>query len=226
MQLGSLTLAAVSLDGLIRDDGTALHPVELGRAAVMPAGRERDRFLAGRTAIRFFAAQLLHVEPGDLMLDYSCANCGMSGAIDHGRPGYRAPTRNREVRLSLSRSGPWCLLAGTTDPAVGAVGVDLEDAARASFDGLDDVILTSTERALLKGAAAEADALRIRARLWSRKEAFLKATGSGFFREPSDVDASGGSFEGVELADVEPASLGLPTGLVAAVAVRRIGRAA
>jgi 4'-phosphopantetheinyl transferase len=222
MQLGSLTLAAVSLGGPVRDGETALHPVELGRAALMPAGPERDRFLAGRTAIRFFAAQLLGDEPRDLVLDYSCANCGLSGAIDHGRPGYRAPTRNREVRLSLSRSGPWCLLAGTTDPAVGAVGVDLEDADRASFDGLDDVILTPTERALLKDAAAEADALRMRARLWSRKEAFLKATGSGLIREPSYVDASGGSFEGVELADVDPASLGLPTRFVAAVAVRRM----
>lgn len=226
MQLGSLTLTAVSLDGQIQHDDTALHPVELGRAAVMPAGLERDRFLAGRAAIRFFAAQLLGDEPGHLVLDYSCANCGLSGAIDHGRPGYRAPTRNREVRLSLSRSGPWCLLAGTTDPAVGAVGVDLEDADRASLDGLDDVILAPTERALLKGAAAEADALRMRARLWSRKEAFLKATGSGLFREPSYVDASGASFEGVELADVDPAFLGLPTGLVAAVAVRRIARVA
>ncbi|WP_108252791.1 4'-phosphopantetheinyl transferase family protein [Planctomonas deserti] len=228
MQWGSLTLAAVRLDAPAREDTrggvTALHPVELDRAARMPSGRERDRFLGGRTALRRFAAGLLGTEPQHLLLDYACANCGLSGTVDHGRPGYRSPGGARQVRLSLSRSGPWALLAGTTDPAIGAVGVDLEDAGRAGFAGFDAVLLTPPERAALSRAdtADEAGALRMRARLWARKEAFLKATGAGLFREPSDVDASGDAFEGVEFADIDPGQLGLPAELVLAAAVRRV----
>ncbi|MFD3445175.1 4'-phosphopantetheinyl transferase family protein [Microbacteriaceae bacterium 4G12] len=231
MQWGSLTLAAVRLDASAPEDAeggiAALHPVELGRAARMPAGRERDRFLGGRTALRRFAAELLGTGPQHLLLDYTCANCGLSGAIDHGRPGYRGPGGGggREVRLSLSRSGPWGLLAGTTDPAIGAVGVDLEDAGRAGFAGFDAVLLTPSERAALSRSDSAADgagSLRMRARLWARKEAFLKATGAGLFREPSEVDASGDAFEGIDLADVDPGPLGLPAELVAATAVHRL----
>jgi 4'-phosphopantetheinyl transferase len=225
MQWGSVTLAAVRLDAVgnsIPDRVSPLHPVELARANAMPAGRERDRFLNGRIAVRRFAAELLGSRAEDLLLDYACANCGLSGAIDHGRPGYRAPAIGREVRLSLSRSGLWCLLAGTTDPAVAAVGADLEDSARAGFAGFDDVVLTPRERALLDGVADESQAATTRARLWSRKEAFLKATGAGLFREPSSVEASDDRVEGIELADLDPAALGLPAELVAAVAIRRL----
>src|SRR5829696_1473198 len=158
MRWGSLTLAAVRLDAPSADDAATLHPVELGRAAEMPAGRERDRYLAGRIALRVFAAGLLDSEPGDLVLDYACANCGLSGAIDHGRPGYRVPVAEPDVRLSLSRAGSWCLLAGTTDSSVGAVGVDLEDTARAGFAGFDDVLLAPAERALLRRAVDGSEA--------------------------------------------------------------------
>jgi 4'-phosphopantetheinyl transferase len=238
MQWGSVTLAAVRLDAVDRDGVTGgigdsvlnsipnrvfpLHPVELARANSMAVGRERDRFLNGRIAVRRFAAELLGTRAEDLLLDYACANCGLSGAIDHGRPGYRAPASGREVRLSLSRSGLWCLLAATTDPAVAAVGADLEDTARAGFAGFDEVVLTPRERALLNGVADESRASALRAQLWSRKEAFLKATGAGLFREPSSVEASDDRFEGIELADIDPAALGLPAELVAAVAIRRL----
>jgi 4'-phosphopantetheinyl transferase len=220
MRWGSLTVAAARLDAPSADAIAILHPVELGRAAELPVGRERDLFLNGRIALRVFAAGLLDSAPGDLVLDYGCANCGRSGAIDHGRPGYRVPVAERTVLLSLSRSGPWCLLAGTTDRSIGAVGVDLEDTARAGFAGFDDVLLAPAERALLGGAVDGSEVLRARARLWSRKEAFLKATGAGLFREPSDVDASGNTFEGIELTDLDLRPLGLPTGLVAALAIR------
>jgi 4'-phosphopantetheinyl transferase len=222
MRWGKLTLAAARLDASPSNGASALHPVELARAGRMPVGRERDRFLRGRIALRLFAAELLDSDPGALLLDYACANCGLSGMVDHGRPGYRAPAPGRTVRLSLSRSGDWCLFAGTTDLTIGAVGVDLEDTARASFTELDDVILAPAERALVNGAADVPEAQRMRARLWSRKEAFLKATGAGLFREPSDVDASGTSFEGIEMADIPPRPLGLPAGLVAAVAIRPV----
>ncbi len=225
MQWGSLTLGAVRLDAPSLSPtagGTGvLHPVELGRAAAMPEGPERDRFLAGRTAIRRFAADLLGAEPAALGLDYACANCGRCGPIDHGRPGYRSPAGGTTARLSLSRSGPWCVVVGTTDPAIRAVGVDLEDVGGVGFAGFDDVALTPAERSSLR-RIGEPEAQRMRARLWARKEAFLKVTGAGLFREPSDVDASGGSLEGIEWVDDDPAPLTLPPELVLAVAVARV----
>ena len=225
MQWGNLSLAAVRLDApdpAHTPGGTpALHPVELSRAAAIPHGRERDRFLAGRTAIRRLAAELLGTDPGDLALDYACPNCGRSGPVDHGRPGYRSRAGGPTARLSLSRSGPWCLLAGTTDAAVQAVGVDLEDMGRVGFAGFDDVALTPDERTALR-RVGEPEAQRMRARLWARKEAFLKATGAGLFREPSDVDASGASREGIEWVDIDHGPLRLPPEFVVAVAIRRV----
>src|SRR3712207_234534 len=135
MEWGSVSLAVVRLEDVPRHGFGSLHPIERERASTLPIESERDRFLNGRIALRAFAAELLGSDPDRLVLDYACANCGLSGAIDHGRPGYRTPTPGAVVRLSLSRSGGWCLLAGTTDTAVGALGVDLEDTAAASFPG-------------------------------------------------------------------------------------------
>jgi len=218
----ALSLAAFRLDDGGGDDA-ALHPVERRRAAALPAGMPRERFLSGRRGARLLAAGLLGVDAADLELDYACVHCGACGAVDHGRPGYRRPGDRDGVRLSLSRTGPWCLLAGTADPSVAAVGVDVDDRARMTFPGFDDVALTPAERSVLDGIRTEGEASRMRARLWSRKEAFLKATGSGLLRDPADVDVLSDSLEGIELEDLVPLPLGLPGELTAAIAVRRAG---
>jgi 4'-phosphopantetheinyl transferase len=167
-----------------------------------------------------FAAELLDTGPDDLVLDYACINCGRSGLIDHGRPGYRKRRGRTAVRVSLSRSGAWCLLAGSTGSEVTAVGVDLEYTDRVTFPGFDDLVLTAAERNSLVGVG-EPEAGRMRARLWTRKEAFLKVIGTGVFRDPSTVDVSAQCAEGAELIDIDPRVLGLPAGLTAAAAIRR-----
>ena len=57
--------------------------------------------------------------------------------------------------------------------------------------------------------------LRERARLWARKEAWLKMTGEGLRADPSAVDV----LDKPGITDLDPADTGLPGAFVAAVAL-------
>lgn len=227
-----IVLRLVHLPDVDVGAASLLDPVELHRAEGYASPDQRRSFLAGRIALRRFAAELLGVPESLLELDYRCGNCRRTGRIDHGRPGYRAPAGERPA-LSLSRSGPWCLMAGSTIPTVESIGVDLERIAGADFVGFDDVVLTFAERGRLAAAPAP-DRPVLRARLWARKEAFLKAEGTGLLQDPSSVDAAadrvgrtalfdldGIGLDLVDLDGVEAGGLltGLPEGYVAALAV-------
>jgi len=62
---------------------------------------------------------------------------------------------------------------------VGAVGVDIEDQGRAVTPALIDACTTPSERALCAEAPTEAARRALFYRLWTRKEALLKAAGIG-----------------------------------------------
>ena len=62
-------------------DGEAfLDPAERARAAGIKDPATRRDFLAGRIALRNFAAGILGVRPGELTAAYSCPDCGRAGA--------------------------------------------------------------------------------------------------------------------------------------------------
>ncbi len=104
-----------------------------------------------------------------------------------------AEPRGTRLHLSLSRA-PGLAAAAVTD--AGPVGVDLEEVARTAFSGFAGVALHPDERA---------DTARERGRVWTRKEAFLKAVGTGVALDPRTVRVSG--------PDEPPALLEAPTGL-------------
>ncbi|WP_458112889.1 4'-phosphopantetheinyl transferase superfamily protein [Arthrobacter sp. R1-13] len=118
----------------------------------------------------------------------------------------------------MSRTSGWVLLAGAVGGgSLGGVGVDAEKIGRTAFPGFDALVLTSHELSgLTSGTTAEGH--RQRARLWARKEAFVKAIGEGLERDPASCDVTGDRLEGVSLADLDPERLGLPSGIVAALA--------
>ena len=122
--------------------------------------------------------------------------------------------------LSLSRAAGWTLLAGVVEPDRGEqLGIDVEDPARADFDGFDDVVLTPAEQRHLAGLAGIA-LLQGRARLWARKEAWLKMLGTGLQTAPDTLDVLAPAVNGrAGLRDLPPAETGLPADLVAAVAL-------
>lgn len=199
--------------GLERSAGRLLDGAELerARAMVQPA---RSDFLAGRIAQRLFAAELLGVRAKDLAASYTCPQCGSGAVISHGTPGYTRAGAPAPLLLSLSRAAGWTLLAAVLQPAPKQrLGVDAEDPRLMEFDGFDAVALTPAERqavAPLTGSAL----LRERARLWARKEAFLKMTGDGLRRAPETLDV----LDRHGVRNLAPAESGLPGHLAAAVA--------
>jgi len=217
VDLGSkhVTAPVTAAPDLDREARSLLDGAELERARAM-GPRPRQDFLAGRLAQRRFAADLLGVPAPDLTAWYSCPRCGTGTNITHGRPGYLVRGAGVPLLLSLSRTAGWTLLAGVLDPEPGLhLGVDAEDPARADFDGFDDVVLTAAEQLHLAGLRGT-PLLRGRARLWARKEAWLKMLGTGLQTAPDTLDVLGPAVDGkAGLRDLPPAE----SGLVAAVAV-------
>ncbi|WP_347110643.1 4'-phosphopantetheinyl transferase superfamily protein [Paenarthrobacter sp. S56] len=191
----------------------------LGRPAAARAERfaepkNRETFVAARLALRSFAARLLAVNPSRLTPNYDCPRCGPG--LDHGRPGFLLDGGPAPLALSASRAAGWVLLAGVVHPGEGLrLGVDLEAVAQARFAGFDEVALTAAERGLVSELPeGKRDAQR--ARLWARKEAWLKMTGDGLRMDPAEVNVLNcPGIQDVGAVGGRP----LPGGLVAALAL-------
>lgn len=126
-----------------------------------------------------------------------CPRCGGP----HGRP----ELPGLPLHASLSRT-PGRVAAAVS--GAGPVGVDVETVERTGFDGFAAVALAPGERA--------AD-LPARARAWTRKEAVLKAAGTGLRVDPRTVDVRDD-----RLVDPWPARLvdvPVPAGTACAAAV-------
>ncbi|HET7139071.1 MAG TPA: 4'-phosphopantetheinyl transferase superfamily protein [Arthrobacter sp.] len=179
----------------------------------------RSVFVAGRRALRTFAADLLDVPASDLTTHFSCPRCGAGPGLSHGRPGYTLGGVPVPLALSLSRTSGWVLLGAVVDPPAGlTIGVDLADASGMGFEGFDGVALAPAERAALAGLTGPA-LLTERGRLWARKEAWLKMTGDGLATAPDALDV----LHRPEIRDLAAGEAGLPLNFRAAVAVSSPG---
>ncbi|GAB2758968.1 4'-phosphopantetheinyl transferase family protein [Sinomonas soli] len=219
-------------------------PGELERAAaILDPVRSRE-YVAGRLALRCLVAELARTDPRLVVPAYRCPACGpgehgapgfalvreapCAGADTAHDDGVRLPL---DVAASVSRAGGWALLAAEVAPwerevapwereaapwgrEVGAtparIGVDLAHVA--DFRGtLPDAAFTADEgRRVWSAPDPPAEA----ARLWVRKEALLKAMGTGLRTDPAAVSTSGDP----RVRDLDAVELGLPEGFVAAVA--------
>jgi len=214
--IDKLLLEVHRLDDMLASAG---HPPDLGqparhRASGFARAKDRDEFVAGRLSLQLFAASLLNVEPQQLVPNYYCPQCGQGQ--DHGRPGFMLDGGPAPLALSTSRASGWVLLAGVAHaPEELRLGVDLEATGRATFEGFDDVALTATEKRFLSTIPdKERDSQR--ARLWARKEAWLKMTGEGLRHNPAELDV----LERRGVQDLHTVGgRALPDGLVAALAI-------
>src|SRR3954469_7973303 len=130
-------------------------------------------FLASRALLRLLAAQLLAVpaaEAAGLPVPRYCRNCG---GTDHGKP----QVAGLEVSLSRTRT----LVLAAAGPAGIRLGADVEAVPEAVFDGFDETVLSPAER---RRTGHGRSGTMERMRLWTAKEAALKATGHGLAVEP------------------------------------------
>ncbi|WP_372410637.1 4'-phosphopantetheinyl transferase superfamily protein [Streptomyces luteireticuli] len=153
-------------------DGTGGHehvldPGERDRAAAFVHPAHRERYVAAHVALRRLLGAYLGRAPQDVALVREpCPCCGEP----HGRPA----VAGAPLHFNLSHAGDLALLAFADVP----VGADVEQEPRASVVADVAGSLHPREAAELR-AFPEAERVRAFARCWTRKEAYLKGTGTG-----------------------------------------------
>jgi 4'-phosphopantetheinyl transferase len=166
----SLRVSPASLDRL----APLLDSAEQRRAKLFHFDRDRRRFIVGRAALRNILGRYLRAEPADLRLEYS----------PRGKP--FLPTGSA-LHFNFAHCEDLAVLAMTRRPNV---GVDLERVRpvegalemAAFFCSPDEYAQFQSVPALEKETAFF--------RLWTRKEALLKATGHGIGDALNKVEVS------------------------------------
>jgi 4'-phosphopantetheinyl transferase len=146
-----------------------LAPDELVRAARFLRPADEHRFVASRVLLRSLLGRYLDTPPRALVL--TKGRYGKPRLADAGAPGF-----------NVAHSGRAILVAIATAPDV---GVDVE-LVRADVDV--DLLAASHFAPAERAALARLAPTERRAaffRLWARKEAYVKALGTGFSTEPS-----------------------------------------
>ncbi|MER5806586.1 4'-phosphopantetheinyl transferase superfamily protein [Streptomyces sp. NPDC002033] len=149
-----------------------LDTEEFRRALSLPAERDAAAFVRSRAAARRALAGLFGLDPREIALGRSaCPGCGDGS---HGPPKLLVP--DLRLPLSLTRT------AGCGIFAVGAgaaIGVDAETVRPVRCSATTDADLTVAERAHLAGLVPGPERDAAFYRIWTRKEAVVKATGLG-----------------------------------------------
>lgn len=162
-----LSVPEVRLD---RTDLSVLDEQERQRAARFVRIRDRHSYLSAHLALRQLLGRRLDIPPRDVSFAReACPLC----AEPHGRP--RVAGADPGVHFSLSHSGELVLLGLAGAP----VGVDVEELP-------DEQVVVDLSGRLHPAeqseiAAAEQPQLAF-ARVWTRKEAYLKGIGTGLAR--------------------------------------------
>ncbi len=95
----------------------------------------------------------------------------------------RRPGGPPGLSVNVSHAGGQVLVAVARG---GMVGVDVEQHCATGFEGFDEVALSASERATVAGTLPALQP-RLRAEFWVRKEAALKAVGTGLRRDPAEL---------------------------------------
>ncbi|MGX1885324.1 4'-phosphopantetheinyl transferase family protein [Streptomyces sp. NPDC055287] len=185
-----------------------LDPDERARLSGFRLGADRDRYRVAHVALRRLLGERLGTDPAAVPIGrLPCTGCGGP----HGRP----VVPGAPVHFSLSHAGDVVIVALASAP----VGVDVEEVPRPDLAAA--TATTALHPAELRELAALAPGARgaAFARCWTRKEAYLKATGTGLNVAPSTV-LSGTGQEPAPAAGRRVADLPTFPGYAAAVATR------
>lgn len=156
-----------------------LSPDERARAHRFRAERDRRRFVICRGVLRSLLSRYLNDAPATLAFRYG----------PHGKPALRSATKARDLRFSVAHCRDRALFAVTLGREVG-VDVECVHTDRPT-DEIAERFFSPHETAAMRALPA-ADRQCAFFRLWTRKEAFLKARGDGLSTSLRDFAVSAG----------------------------------
>jgi 4'-phosphopantetheinyl transferase len=148
-----------------------LDEADLARRSRLLRAGDRQRTTAAWAVARLVLGAHLGRAPAELRIDRTCATCGAA----HGKPRLLDADG---LHVSLSHSAD---LVAVAVSRAGPVGVDIEQVAPwagADLDEVADLTLSRAERAVLARQPAADRALAFTT-YWTRKEAAVKAVGTG-----------------------------------------------
>jgi 4'-phosphopantetheinyl transferase len=162
-----LWYAALDLpQAVVEQLAATLSPDECLRADRFRQGPLRGRFVAGRATLRAILARYLTAQARQLAFQYHL----------HGKPDLAAPWDRSGLRFNVSHCRDWALFAVTVGRAL---GVDLERLRPLRhLAGMVERVFSAEEQRQWQALPAS-DRLAGFFRVWTCKEAWLKATGAG-----------------------------------------------
>ena len=149
-----------------------LDEKEKARSRRFLSVRARRQFVHCRAALRVTLCGRL-----------GCSNRQLAfGYLEHGKPFALVDGRRASLGFNVSHSGGHGLIAFAENEWL---GVDVEERVpERDFEGIGSLVFGPAERQLL-ATATGVDKMQLFFRLWSMKEALIKAIGSGFSLNPS-----------------------------------------
>jgi 4'-phosphopantetheinyl transferase len=153
-------------DDFLRRCEAILSADERQRAARFRTGPLRNHYLAARGTLRILLGRYFQADPAEFVLTYQ----------PHGKPELEPSWKDRGVEFNVSHSGGLALYAFTRGRPI---GVDVE-AVRPmpNAAGLLERFFSAAEVAQWQATPPERQGL-VFFQGWTRKEAWLKAVGSG-----------------------------------------------
>lgn len=162
-----------------------LHPEERARAARIATGTARAQYVTGRALARRVLSHRLKVPMAGILL----------GATRTGRP-FLAEPPCPEIDFNLSHSGRLTVLAVIRGARV---GIDVEQASvERDFAGVAAGFFSPAEYDRWSRADA-VDRTALWYRIWTRREAYVKATGAGLRDIGHDHHGRGSTWADIHL---------------------------
>jgi 4'-phosphopantetheinyl transferase len=157
-----------------------LSPDEIDRANRYHFERDRRRFIVARGRLRQLLGEYLGIKSEKIVFTYS----------DRGKPTVNAP-----IEFNVSHSGEVALYGFRSS---GRIGVDVERIREMNdLEGLTERFFCAGENELIRNRS---DKEEIFFQLWTAKEAYLKAIGTGI---AGGLDAVEVSIDPLEIANVD-----------------------
>jgi 4'-phosphopantetheinyl transferase len=168
---------AAALEGEAADWTKILSAAERDRAEAFHFEDHRRRFIVGRGLLRLILGRYLGARAEEVEFSYN----------PQGKPEVGGSLAGRGLRFNLAHSDELALIAVTR---LGPIGVDVERIRK--LDDMDELVarfFSAGENKRFQQVSAERKE-RAFFNLWTRKEAWLKATGEGIAHALNQVEVS------------------------------------